>query len=142
MGGDAILHHPGNSTHVDYTNKACWTWYDIRTWSATNDVYKVRACNYRRRCLSNRFCVMRQFWPFRVDSLISITALRQAEDIFDYSGALLPPDNATFHLVWLLEESSGITVESTFVSSIQLRICFALMLVGIDHATWRPGTFW
>jgi len=29
-----------------------------------------------------------------------ISALRQAEDIFDYSGALLPPDNATFRLLW------------------------------------------
>jgi len=29
-----------------------------------------------------------------------ISALRQAEDIFDNSGALLPPDNATFRLVW------------------------------------------
>jgi len=28
-----------------------------------------------------------------------ISALRQAEDIFDYSGALLPPDNVTFRLV-------------------------------------------
>ena len=100
MGGDAILHHPGNSTCVDYINKACWTWYDIRTWSATNEVYKVGACNYRCWCLSNKFCVMRQFSPFRVDSLIFISALQQEEDIFDYSGALLQPDNATFHLVW------------------------------------------
>jgi len=22
MGGDAILHHPGNSTHIDYINRA------------------------------------------------------------------------------------------------------------------------
>jgi len=29
-----------------------------------------------------------------------ISALRQAEDIFDYTGALLPPDNATFRLIW------------------------------------------
>ena len=29
-----------------------------------------------------------------------ISALRQAEDIFDYSGALRPPDNAAFCLVW------------------------------------------
>jgi len=29
-----------------------------------------------------------------------ISALQQAEDIFDYSVALLPPDNATFRLVW------------------------------------------
>ena len=43
---------------------------------------------------------MRQFSPFRVDSLIFISALQQEEDIFDYSGALLQPDNATFHLVW------------------------------------------
>jgi len=28
-----------------------------------------------------------------------ISALQQAEDIFDYSGALLPPDNAAFRLV-------------------------------------------
>jgi len=31
-----------------------------------------------------------------------ISALRQAEDIFDYSGALLPPDNASFRLAWFL----------------------------------------
>ena len=29
-----------------------------------------------------------------------ISALRQAEGIFDYSGALLPPNNAVFRLVW------------------------------------------
>jgi len=29
-----------------------------------------------------------------------ISALRQAEDIFDNSEALLPPDNAAFRLVW------------------------------------------
>jgi len=31
-----------------------------------------------------------------------ISALEQAEDIFDYSGALLPPDNAPFLLVWFI----------------------------------------
>jgi len=31
-----------------------------------------------------------------------ISALRQAEDIFDYSGALLPPNNAVFRMVWFL----------------------------------------
>jgi len=31
-----------------------------------------------------------------------ISALRQAENIFDYSGALLPPNNAVFRLVWFL----------------------------------------
>ena len=31
-----------------------------------------------------------------------ISALRQAEDIFDYSGALLTPNNAVFWLVWFL----------------------------------------
>ena len=31
-----------------------------------------------------------------------VSAPRQAEDIFDYSGALLPPDNAVFLLVWFL----------------------------------------
>jgi len=29
-----------------------------------------------------------------------LSALRQAEDIFDYTGTLLPPDNATFRLIW------------------------------------------
>jgi len=72
-----------------------------------------------------------------------ISALREAEDIFDYSGALLPPDNATFLSYGLLEESSGITIESTFVSSIRLRIRFAPMSPGIDHAyleTWNSLT--
>ena len=31
-----------------------------------------------------------------------VSALRQAEDIFDYSGALPPPNNAVFRLVWFL----------------------------------------
>jgi len=31
-----------------------------------------------------------------------ISTLREAEDIFDYSGAILPPDNAAFRLVWFL----------------------------------------
>jgi len=31
-----------------------------------------------------------------------ISALRQTEDIFDYSGALLPLDNASFRLVWFI----------------------------------------
>jgi len=31
-----------------------------------------------------------------------ISTLKQAEDIFDYSGALLLPDNAPFHLVWFI----------------------------------------
>jgi len=31
-----------------------------------------------------------------------VSALPQAEDIFNDSGALLPPDNATFRLIWFL----------------------------------------
>jgi len=69
MGGDAILHHPGNSTRVDYINEACWAWHSIRTWSAANVFFKVGACNHCRQCLPKKFCVMRQFWPFRVDGL-------------------------------------------------------------------------
>ena len=31
-----------------------------------------------------------------------ISALRPTKDIFDYSGAILPPDNVVFRLVWFL----------------------------------------
>ena len=132
MGGDAIFHHQGNSTHVDYINKACWAWYDIRTWSATNDVFKVGACNYRRRCLSKKFSIMKQFWPFRVDRLILFLHCDKQR----ISSTIV---ERYFHLtMWhsvsydLLEESNGITIESTFVLSIRLRIRFVLMSPRID----------
>ena len=37
---------------------------------------------------------------FQGRRLDPIFAMRQAEDSFDYSGALLPPDNAVFRFVW------------------------------------------
>jgi len=143
MGGDAILHHPGNSTRVEYINKACWAWYDIRTWSATNDVFKVGACNYCRRCLSKKFCVMRQFWPFRVDSLILFLPCnkqRTSSTIVERYFHLTMRHSVSYGLQ---EESSGITIESTFVSSIQHRIRFAPMSPGIDRdylETWNSLT--
>jgi len=143
MGGDAILHHPGNSTRFDYINKACWAWYDIRTWSATNDVFKVGAYNYRRRCLSKKFCIMRQFWPFRIDGLILFLPCdkqRTSSTIVERYFHLTIQHSVSYGL---LEDSSGITIESTFVSSVRLQIRFALMSPGIDRdylETWNSLT--
>jgi len=40
----------------------------------------------------------------RGQRLDPVSALHQAEDIFNYCGALLPPDNSAFRLVWFMGE--------------------------------------
>ena len=142
MGGDAILHHPGNSTRFDYINKACWAWYDIRTWSATNDVFKVGAYNYRRRCLSKKFCIMRQFWPFRIDGLILFLPCdkqRTSSTIVERYFHLTMRHSSRM-VYWKRAAVSQSNLHSFRVSGSgsASRPC----RLGSITPTWRPGTLW
>jgi len=59
-----------------------------------------------------------------------ISALRQAEDIFDYSGAWLPPDNATFRLVWFTGK------EQRYHNRIYIRFEYPVLDPLRAHVAW------
>jgi len=103
MGVDAILHPVGNSTRVDYISRAfrasrhSTSYLDelhfdcgIMYRSSTSNVGEV--LQHETILLLSRNGQGQQLDPF--------SALCQAESIIDHSGALPPPNNATFRLVW------------------------------------------
>jgi len=105
MRGGAILHHPGNSTRVDCISRAfragrhSASYLDelhfdcgIMYWSSilnAKEIFQDEAVLALSRHGQGRW-------------LDPVSALRQAEETFNHSGALLPPNNATFWLVWFL----------------------------------------
>jgi len=103
MGGDAILHHPGNSAHVDYIDRA------FRASHHSKSYIDEASPNYEAMFLPSQLNAEE---VFRDETILAlnrhgqgrrldpVSALRQAENIFHDSGALPPPDNATFRLVW------------------------------------------
>jgi len=103
MGGDAILHHPGNSTRVNCISRAFGA---VRHSKFYIDEASL---NYEAMFLPSQFNAEE---VFRDETILAISrhgqgrrldpisALRQAENIFHSSGALPPPDNAAFRLVW------------------------------------------
>ena len=105
MRGDAILHHLGNSTCVDYISRA------IRAGCHSNsyldelhfdcgNMYQSSILNAEEIFQDETVLALSRHRQGR--RLDPVSALRQAEDIFNDSGALLPPENATFRLVWFL----------------------------------------
>jgi len=105
MGGDVTLHHPGNSTRIDYISKAFRAGRHPKFY--INELHFSCGIMYRSSILNAEeifqdetvLALSRHGQGRRLDP---VSALHQAEDIFNDSGALLPPENATFRLVWFL----------------------------------------
>ena len=99
MGGDAILHHPGNSTRVDYISRAFRAGHHSK--SHIDELYFNCGIMYLPSVLDVEEILQKEtILALQGRRLDPISALQQAQDIFDYRGALLPLDNAAFRLVW------------------------------------------
>jgi len=140
MGGDAILHHPGNSTRVDFISRTFRAGRHSKSYIDElhfncKIMYRSSALDMEEvLCDETILALNRHGQGWRLDP---VSALRQAEEIFNHSGALLPPNNATFRLVWFLERDRWCYNEVTSGSNIQLRICFEIMSSRTVHYYWR-----
>jgi len=97
------LHHQGNSTRVDYISRALRAGLHSKSYLDElhfycGIMYRSSASNFGEVLQHETILALsrngqgQQQYPF--------SALRQAESIIDHSGALPPPNNSTFRLVW------------------------------------------
>jgi len=105
MGGDAKLHHPGNSTRVDYISKA------FR--AGRHSKFYISGLQFNCEIM-NRSSASNVDEVLQHETILALghngqgqqldpcSALRQVESIIDRSGALPPPNNVTFRLVWFM----------------------------------------
>ena len=104
MGGDAILHHPGNSTRFEYIswvfNVSC---HSISK-TATTIIKLLPDLNVEEVFKDETVLALSRYQ--RGHRLDPVSALYQAEVIYKYCRATLPPDNVAFRLVWFLEEDN------------------------------------
>jgi len=105
MRGDAILHHPGNSTRVDYISRTFRagrhsTFYIDELQFNCGIMYQSPILNAEEIFQDETVLALSRHGQGR--RLDPFSALHQAEEIFNGSGALFPPNNATFRLVWFL----------------------------------------
>jgi len=136
MGGDAILHHPENYTRIEagfsklvvIRNQDDYTLY-------LNSMELLPGLNVEEVFQNETVLALSRYR--RGHRLDPVSALYQAEDIFNYCGAILPPDNAAFRLVWSLERTIGTTIKYTYVSSIQFRTQFVASLPGTIRYSWK-----
>ena len=103
MGGDAILHLPGNSTRIDYISRAFRTGrhskFHINGLQFNCEVmYRSSASNVSEVLQDATILALSR--NGQGQQLDPFSALRQAESIINHSGALPPPNNVTFRLVW------------------------------------------
>jgi len=88
MGGDAILHHPGNSTRVDYISRALRTsrhskFYIVELQFNCEIMYQSLASNMDEILQQETILALsRHGQGQRLDP---VSALRQAEEIFNNS---------------------------------------------------------
>ena len=103
MGGDATLHHLGNCAHVNYISRA------FRASRHSEFYIDEASLNYETMFLQSQLNAEEVFQDEIILAfsrhgqgrrLDPVSALHQAENIFHSSGALPPPDNAVFRLVW------------------------------------------
>jgi len=103
MGGDAILHHPGSSTRVDYISSALRAgrhskFYLNELQFNCEIMYRSSASNLGKVLQHEKILTLSR--NRQGQQLDSFSALRQVQSIINQSGALHPPNNATFRLVW------------------------------------------
>ena len=103
MGGDAILHHLGNSTRIDYISRALRAgrltkFYINELQFNCKIMYRSSASNVDEVLQHETILALSR--NGQGQQLNPFSALRQADSIIDHSGALPPPNNATFPLVW------------------------------------------
>ena len=106
MWGDVIMHHPGHSTHVNYISRA------IRAGRHSTFYMDELQFNYEimhRSSMLNAEEIVQDktiLAPSRLGQgreVDPVSALQQAGEIFNHTGALRPPANAAFRIVWFPE---------------------------------------
>ena len=106
MGGDAILHHPGNSTRFDYISRVFKASCQSKSRRLYLNIIQLTPETNAEEVFQNETVLALSRYR-RGRRLDPVSALYQAEDIFNYCRARLPPDNAAFRLVWFLGEDQG-----------------------------------
>jgi len=136
MGGDAILHHPGNSTRVNYISRA------FRASRHSKFYIDEASLNYEAIFLPSQLNAEE---VFRDDTILALIRHGQVDDLtlflhyakqktfFMIVELYLHPTAQHFGSCDSLDGTDGTITNSTYDLNFQLRIHFEITSLGIVH---------